>query len=404
MPKISKLFTFGFVTINLQFALVTAIAALFFAFSGYLHQLGIPPATAGFILSADALAALIVLPLLAPFLHSGTARKWLFGGSVVLSAALFMVGHVTSVPLLTVARLLQGVGFICVMASLNALAVLFIPKELSGSAFGYISLVRLVPYAIIPLLFSLFAIPPAAFGAVLNVAALVALLPIFVLMVPPPQPQQAVEKEKSSSPGLAGIMASLRSGPVMVVLMSSLLFFCGYSTIFFYLKQFGPTVGIDNPNILFTIATLVMIGVRLLCSRLFDAYNKGLLCAVGLFATAVCYGLLPFTAFSGMFFAIAALIGVGWGIAMPLQAAAMFDISTPVARAMNQNLLVLVMQAGFFIGPFAGGQVIASFGYSVLFFSLAGTALVAGLMMIRLGRLKIMCPVKQDTITTSKRR
>lgn len=387
MSKISKLFSVGFLAIILQFALVTSIAALFFAFSGYLDLLGIPPATAGFILSADALAALIILPVITPLVHSGTARRWLLGGSLALAAALFMVGHVSSVPLLVAARLLQGAGFICVMAALIAIAVEFIPKEMSGSAFGYISLVRLIPYALIPLLFGLFSITPTAFGTVLHVAALAALLPILLLMLPPPQ--QTVAQQRSSSPGLAGLATSLRSTPVMVVLLSSLLFYCGYSAIFFYLKQFGPTVGIENAGVFFTIATVVMIVVRLLCSRLFDSTNKERLCAAGLFIVAVCCGLLPLTSSRAMYFALAGFTGLGWGIAMPLQAAAMFDISAPAARAMNQNLLVLVMQGGFFIGPFVGGQLIASFGYGVLFLGLAGTAAVAGLMMIGLGRLKL---------------
>ncbi|MDD2558769.1 MAG: MFS transporter [Desulfuromonas sp.] len=390
MSNNTKLFSFGFLAINLQFALVTSIAALFFAFVGYLNVLGIPPATAGFILSADALAALIVLPLITPFVHMGTARRWLFGGAVALSVALFMVGHVSSVPLLTAARLLQGAGFICVVASLNTLAVQFIPKEMSGSAFGYISLVRLVPYAFIPLLFSFFAISPAEFGKVLNVAAVLALLPFLMLMLPPPQ--HVVAKEMSNSPGLAGIITSLRSGSVMVLLLSTLLFFCGYSAIFYYLKQFGHTVGIANASVFFTICTLVMIVIRLLFSRLFDACNKGLVCAAGLFIVAVCYGLLPFSS-SGMFFVLAGFTGFGWGIAMPLQAAAMFDISPPAAQAMNQNLLVLMMQGGFFIGPIFGGQLISTFGYNVLFLSLAGTTLVAGLLMIRLGCIRM--PTRQ---------
>jgi len=66
MPERAGLFSLGFLAINLQFALVTAIAALFFAFSGYLAHLGIGPATAGFIISADSLAALVIQPVIAP--------------------------------------------------------------------------------------------------------------------------------------------------------------------------------------------------------------------------------------------------------------------------------------------------------------------------------------------------
>lgn len=380
MANLSGLLSPAFLAINLQFALVTAIAALFFAFSGYLQQLGVSPATAGFIISADALAALIVQPLISTLVHSGTARRWLFGGSLLLSAGLFMLGHVTTVPLLVAARLAQGTGFICVLASLITMLVRFIPPGMSGRAFGWVSLVRLIPYAVIPLLFDLLAIAPSSFGALLNAAALVALVPVLALLLP--MSRQPGNPEDSRPPGLSGMAASLRCCSVLLLLLSALLFFCGYSAIFFFLKQYGLSLGIANTSLFFTIATSMMIAVRLCGSWLFDRYNKALLCAAGLLLVAACYGLLPLCGSSRMFFALAGLSGLGWGIAMPLQAAAMFDISAPSTRAMNQNLLIVMMQGGFFIGPFAGGQLIARFGYTALFASLAATALAAGFMMM----------------------
>lgn len=380
MADRSGLLSLGFLTINLQFALVTAIAALFFAFSGYLQQLGVSPATVGFILSADALAALIVQPLITPVVHAGTARYWLFGGSLLLSAALFLLGHVTTVPLLVVARLLQGTGFICVLASLMTLLVQFIPREMSGRAFGWVSLVRLIPYAVIPFLFDLLAITPSSFGKILNVAALTALVPLLFLL--PPIARQAGPSEDSRPPGLSGMAASLGSRPVLLLLLSALLFFCGYSAVFFFLKQFGLRLGVANSGLFFTVATLVMVVVRLCGGWLFDRYNKVLLCVAGLFMVALCYGLLPLCVSSRMYFILAGICGLGWGIAMPLQAAVMFDISTLSARAMNQNLLIVMMQGGFFLGPFAGGQLISRFGYPALFACLAATTLIAGGMMM----------------------
>lgn len=380
MANLSGLFTLGFLSINLQFALVTAIAALFFAFSGYLQQLGVTPATTGFIISADALAALIIQPLISPLIHSGNARRWLMGGSLLLSAALFMLAHVTSVPLLVTARLAQGAGFICVLASLITMIVRFIPPGMSGRAFGWLSLVRLIPYAVIPLLFDLLAVAPSSFGALLNVAALAALVPLLALLLP--FSHQPGEGGDSRPPGLSGMAKSLNSRSVVLLLLSALLFFCGYSTIFFYLKQLGLSLGIANTSLFFTIATLVMIAVRLFGSSMFDRYNKTMLSGVALLLVAVCYGLLPLCGSSRMLFVLAGFCGLGWGIAMPLQAAAMFDISIPSVRAMNQNLLIVMMQGGFFIGPFVGGQLISRFGYTVLFTCLAVTSLTAGLMMM----------------------
>lgn len=380
MPNLSGLFSPGFLAINLQFALVTAIAALFFAFSGYLQHLGITPATAGFIISADALAALIVQPLISPLIHAATVPRWLIGGSLLLSASLFMLGQVTSVPLLVMARLAQGAGFICVLSALITIVVGFIPPGMSGRAFGLLSLVRLIPYAVIPLLLDLPAITPLSFGSLLNLAALVALVPALTLLLPFSRREGGGDNFRP--PGFSGLSASLCSAPVLTLLLSALVFYCGYATIFFFFKQFALSRGIANPSLFFTIATLVMIAIRFFCSGMFDRYNKALLCAGGLLLVALCYALLPLCASSRMLFTLAVCAGLGWGIVMPLQAAALFDISSPSLRAMNQNLLMVMMQGGFFIGPFLGGGLIARFGHTVLFACLAAITFAAGFLLL----------------------
>jgi predicted MFS family arabinose efflux permease len=182
------------------------------------------------------------------------------------------------------------------------------------------------------------------------------------------------------------MLDSLRSPEVLMLLLSALLFFCSYSAIFFYLKQFGTVMGIANASLFFTIATVVMIIVRLFGGWLFDRYSKVLLCSAGLLAVAVCYALLPLCASDRIFFILAGFSGLGWGIAMPLQAAVMFDISTPQTRGLNQNLLIVMMQGGFFLGPFLGGQIISRSGYTALFASLSAVTLAAMLMMAGAGR------------------
>ena len=370
----------SFLAINLLFALVTVIAALFFAFAGYLQQLGIDPASAGLILSADALAALIIQPLIAPVIRAGNARLWLVVGSLLLSAALALLPQVASVPMLIVVRLLQGAGFICVLSALIALVVDVIPPSMSGRAFGLISLVRLIPYALIPLLFDLASIKPSAFPSLLNTAALAALLPGLLLLLPAARRQD--ESEPPLSPGLAGMIKSLRSPAVAVLLLSTLLFFCGYAAVFFYLKEFVAAQGIGS-SLFYTTATMAMMAVRLLGSWLFDRCSKVRLCVIGLLLVSLCYTLLPLWVSQWAIILLAGATGLGWGIVMPLQAAAMFDLSLPEDRAMNQNLLVMMMQGGFFLGPFIGGQLLACGQFGLLFFVLAGLTLMASLILLR---------------------
>ena len=100
----------------------------------YLQDLGVGAATSGLVLSADALAALCVQPLISPGVHPGTARRWLAGGALVLSAALIVLANAASVPWLLAARLVQGAGFICVLSALISSMVSFIPAGMSGRA------------------------------------------------------------------------------------------------------------------------------------------------------------------------------------------------------------------------------------------------------------------------------
>jgi predicted MFS family arabinose efflux permease len=177
------------------------------------------------------------------------------------------------------------------------------------------------------------------------------------------------------------MLASLRCPAVFMLLLSALLFFCGYSGVFFYLKRFGAVRGMANAGLFFTIATVIMILARLFGGWLFDRCNKVALCVAALLAVTVSYALLPLCASSRELFLLAGLSGLGWGIAMPLQAAIMFDVSTPQARGLNQNLLIVMMQAGFFLGPLLGGWTISLCGYAVLFASLAAATFASLIMM-----------------------
>lgn len=377
--KKNSLFSPGFIIITLQFFIIITITALFFAFSAYLQKLGISPGTAGIIISADAMAGFFIQLIIAPLIHPGNVRPWLFTGSLLFAFSIFMVGQVTSIPFLITARLFQGTGFVCVMTSLMAILVQLIPKNMSGSAFGYLSLVRLLPYALIPLLFTTTGMGDYPFGKILTFASLAAILPILLVVFP--IAGMSAQDKSVPSPGFSGMYDSVCSRPMFLLLFSALLIFCGYSIVFFYIKQFGAFAGVANAGLFFTVATSGMILVRLAGTWLFDRYNKSLVCAGSLIAVAISYGLLPFSS-PHQFFILAAICGLGWGIVMPLQAAVMFDVSTPNARAMNQNLAVAMMQGGFLMGPSLGGYLISAFGYTPLFMGLALLTTIAAAMMV----------------------
>lgn len=384
MARTTPLFSVAFVTINVQFALVTSVAAAFFAYSGYLTRLGVSPTEIGFILSADALAALILQPVLAPIIRVDSSRLWLFAASVVLSFSLFLMSRATTYPMLLTARLLQGAGFIGVISALTTMLVSCIPPGRSGAAFGWASLIRLVPYAVIPFLFDRLKVTPEQFPLVLRIAVWVPLSGVLLIAVPVAPRNPADQRD--NPPGYSGVWASLRSMTVLFLLLSVLLLFIGYSAVFFYLKQYGDARRLANVSLFFPIATSMMALARLAGGWLFDRFSKVALSATALATVALGYFAIAIPSSEETFYFIAGLCGLGWGIAIPLQAAFMHDLSAESSRPMNQNLLLAMMQGGFVLGPILGARIIEDFGYGGLFVGLGLLTLAASFAVIAAGR------------------
>lgn len=376
------LLTRPFLLLCTQFLAVSTIVAIFFPLQEYLTSLGMPASSAGFILGADALAALIVQPFITPLITARTARRWLLSGSLILAVALVMEGSCSSEFAFTAARLLQGAGFICVVAAIMPLFVLCIPREMSGRAFGWISLVRLVPYAVVPLLFDLFRIAPTALGGVIRGSALLALLAGGLLWLLPRFPQ---EQEAVKAASFDGLKSSLADRNLLLMFAATVLLYAGYAITFFYLKGFGRAVGLANSGLFFTVATVMMMVVRLGCGGLFDRFDKRRMNLFFLLLSAAGSGLILLAGSSTVLLVLAVVCGIGWGVVMPLLNALIFDVSQPEARGLNQNLGLLMLQCGFFLGPLSGGWLLPWGGYAALFAAAAFAQLLAAgaIMMVR---------------------
>ena len=77
-----------------------------------------------------------------------------------------------------------------------------------------------------------------------------------------------------------------------------------------------------------------------------------------------------------MFYALGVVLGLGWGVAMPVVSGFIFDVSLPQFRAVNTNLAMWMFQAGFFVGPIMGGSLLIKWGYFVMYLVCGGLMLV----------------------------
>jgi MFS family permease len=175
----------------------------------------------------------------------------------------------------------------------------------------------------------------------------------------------------------------LKNRNVLVLLAVNLLLYTCYTVVFFFLKGFGESIGIRNSGFFFTIATITMIIIRLTCGTLFDRINKVQVTAFSLTGLGLCNIGLAHTHGAGLFFFLSVLFGIGWGIVMPILTALMFDISPTRFRGLNINLSLVMLQAGFFLGPFFGGLILTHSGYVTLFYYCALLSILSAIFTRR---------------------
>jgi len=361
-----------FIVLNGIFFIAACTTAAFFQFQQYLQKLGIDPAWAGFIIGADSLACFFIQPVLSPFLHRGNARRWMLIGTSGMIAALFLYRAAATIPALICVRMFHGAAFVSLVTALVAMIVDFIPPEKSGQGFGFLSLIRLLPYAAVPPLVSFLDRRSHDLPSILTCAALIMFLPLALIVFLQTSPA-AVHKgaDRPQRINFREVKEDLKDRNVFVLLAVNLLLYTSYTIVFFFLKGFGARVGVGNPGFFFTIATVTMIIIRLGGAPFFDRVNKARATALSLAGLGLCNIGLGHTEGEILFLVLSVLFGIGWGIVMPILTALMFDVSLPRFRGLNINLSLVMLQAGFFFGPFLGGLVLARYGYMMLFYCCA---------------------------------
>lgn len=341
--------------------------SVFFSYYEYLHTTGIDPRLIGLLISVFSAASLVVRPLISPFIHSANARAWLYGGTLMVVAGLAAYSLAQSFWGMLAVRIFHGLAFVVMGTALMALTIDYIPAERSAQVFGLLAVVILVPNTIIPPVLPLLEKTLGGFNRVLLGFALVSLLvPALVRWLQRP-PAGTTPQPRGSALSRREIWQDITDPGIAALLVAMLLFYSTHALVFFFLDGFGRSLGIRATGLFMTLATAGEIGVRLAAGGLFDRLDKTVVAGAAMVALAAAYLALGQVASEAGFFVLAVVLGLGWGVAMPVFNGLMFDVSSARLRAFNLNLGLQMFQGGFFLGPFIGGPVVAARGFTPLF-------------------------------------
>lgn len=346
--------------------LIYSNISVFFHFYAYLGTLPIDPRWYGILIAVFSAVPLVVRPVISPFLHTGNSYRFLYLGTLLLMASLALYTFATGARFMLAVRALHGFSFALAGAALMTVIVEFIPKERSGQIFGFISIIVLIPNTLVPPLLPFLSRSLGGFTEVLLLFAGITglVLPLVA------KSRTAVHAAGAPTPGRLSrreIADDLQDPVVLCLLLSMLLFYSSHALVFFFLDGFGRAIGIAATGFFLTLSTAGEIGVRILAGSLFDRSSKAHLAILTMIGLAVAYALLAGVGGERSFFAVGLVLGIGWGIAMPVFNALLLDVSGSKLRAFNTNLGLQMFQAGFFFGPFIGAPIVAGLGFGRLF-------------------------------------
>jgi len=149
--------------------------------------------------------------------------------------------------------------------------------------------------------------------------------------------------------------------------------------LFYFIEPAARERGLaEVVGLFFGVNTAAEIATRLFLGRSLDRMPKGLTLAISLALVAACFVMLARVSGQWGLLALGVGFGLGWGVAMPLFNAVLFDLSPPRLRAFNANLGMEMFTGGFFLGPGLAGLLTQHWGFAALFLACAGSCLAAG--------------------------
>lgn len=385
-----RLFTFEFICLNLVSFFAFSNMAVFYSFFSYLEKIGIPVEWRGFLLGLEPMSAFSLRLAIIPLLHLGNAAGVMLLALLMLVVALASYGWLVTVPGLILLRIFHGAAFVLLVSSSMALLVHFIPKERSGEGFGFVSIAVLIPYAVMPPVTEALLTHVGSEATIYRGVTVLA-IPAFLILIGLRKRIQlslaGASVALARRPTMEEIRMNLKESRVVLLLAVNLFLYLCYATVFFFMKEHCQKIGITNVGRFFTIATLVMVALRLSGGTLFDKVDK--VKALGVFTAilAPCFILFGRIDSDHMLTLLAVVYGLCIGAILPLLNAALFVASPPQLRGLNTNLSLFMMDAGFFLSPYAGGLLLAGgIAVATVFRICAGILALNLILLIALGR------------------
>ena len=245
----------------------------------------------------------------------------------------------------------------------------------------------MLPFAVMPPLmeYLLRIVPDAghayAWVSLMTLPALALLAPLGPMHVR--HGKREANLSGQASTGLADIGSALKNPGVPLVLGAGLLTFLGSTLLFFFMKDFGASLGMANAGLFFTVSTGATIAVRLFGSARFDRMDKRRTLMLTFLVLAGCYSSYSLVASPLPFLLAAGLFGACMGVAMPPSAIDPLSPGRPVQTWSDRQPHAVHHGCRICPGPYLGGMMLGMGLSHAALFRLSALLALGALLLIR---------------------
>ena len=355
VPAKERLWTPNFIKlfiINMGFQLCTYGMNTLASKFGY--TLGAAMALIGIIASGHSVGSLVTKIIAAPAVDSFDRKKVLLFGLGFLTFVYAGYGLTRSAMMLTVFRILQGVGMAFVTLVTMTMATDALPEAHMGAGIGYFTLSITLMQSVAPSL-GLFLFDRIGYNNTFwCMSALTVCNFLFACTL------HNKEEEEREKPPFRLSLHSIIAPECLVVSAIVFLLSCTFACINGYMVLYADSMNVENVSLYFTVYALILLLVRPVVGRLSDQYGTYRV----IFPCMLCYGLaflvLSTARSLPMFLVAAGISSFGYGGMFPaLQAACMKCVPKERRGSASSTLYVAVDLAQFF-GPIMGSQIISA--------------------------------------------
>ncbi len=338
--------------------------------SKYLVGIGTTLTLAGFIVGLFSLTSLVCRPfsgIMADRLNNVTLLKW---SNVLMCIGLLGFTVTTSIPLLILFRIINGIGFALSGTCQMALGTKYIPKNRMGEGVGYLGLGMVVGSAVAPGIGIAIADHVGMKITFVGAAALtvVAFVILFVF-----------HEEKHPATGKKIALHDIFAVDALPYTYVAGMFSFTNGIIASYLLLYADELGVKGISVYYTVYAVVLFIIRPLSGKLMDQMGIRVTVIPGILITAASMVSLGFVKTLPLILVTAVFRAIGQGSAQPsLQAGCIRRVGKDRSGvATSTYYLGGDICQGF--GPMIGGAIVGLFtgiqGYQAIF-SLCAVLLV----------------------------